>query len=380
MSVLSVAQREVVRDIEEICSRDLDSRTLRARVGAALARAVPHDAFCFGAMDPWTLLIADGYTDGIPLHETVKAAHNEYLVPDVNKFSSLARSRDAVGILSRAVGADLRISHRLRSVMPTIDARFEIRAALLADGQCWGGLAMFRAGGSEDFTAADADVLRSVSPTVAAALRRAAHRPAAGVGITPDPGGPGVILLGADSDILSINEAAHRWLAELDPPDAGRRPTLPTSIEVVAAAARARSRAVRPSGSPGREPQAHVRVRTRAGRWVTLHGSTMNDSTAPGTSAVDAPENDKCVSVVIEAAPASDIAQMLVLAYGLTRRERQILQRVMSGLTSADIARHLYISLNTVQDHLKSIFAKVGVRSRGQLVARVLGEHYLPPL
>jgi DNA-binding CsgD family transcriptional regulator len=111
--------------------------------------------------------------------------------------------------------------------------------------------------------------------------------------------------------------------------------------------------------------------------WLTLHGSTMNDPTVPSTSAVDTADDDGRVSVVIEAAPASDIAQMLVLAYGLTRRERQILQRVISGLTSADIARDLYISPNTVQDHLKSIFSKVGVRSRGQLVAHILGEYYL---
>jgi DNA-binding CsgD family transcriptional regulator len=80
--------------------------------------------------------------------------------------------------------------------------------------------------------------------------------------------------------------------------------------------------------------------------------------------------------VVIEAAPASDIAQLLMLVYGLTPRERQVLQRVVAGTPSSAIATGLRISANTVQDHLKSIFAKVGVRSRGQLVARVIGEHY----
>jgi DNA-binding CsgD family transcriptional regulator len=67
-----------------------------------------------------------------------------------------------------------------------------------------------------------------------------------------------------------------------------------------------------------------------------------------------------------------------MLAYGLTFRERQLLQRVIVGTPSSVIAAQLHISANTVQDHLKSIFDKVGVRTRGQLVARLLGEHYVP--
>ncbi|MFF3242890.1 helix-turn-helix transcriptional regulator [Streptomyces sp. NPDC002870] len=51
---------------------------------------------------------------------------------------------------------------------------------------------------------------------------------------------------------------------------------------------------------------------------------------------------------------------------------------MIAGTPSSAIATQLHISVNTVQDHLKSIFSKVGVRSRGQLVARLLGEHYLP--
>ena len=53
---------------------------------------------------------------------------------------------------------------------------------------------------------------------------------------------------------------------------------------------------------------------------------------------------------------------------------------VLSGYASAEIAQELGIASFTVQDHLKKIFEKVGVRSRRALVARVLGEHHLPRL
>lgn len=43
----------------------------------------------------------------------------------------------------------------------------------------------------------------------------------------------------------------------------------------------------------------------------------------------------------------------------------------MAGRSTTDRAAQLFISVNTVQDHLKSIFAKVAVRSRGELVARI---------
>ena len=46
-------------------------------------------------------------------------------------------------------------------------------------------------------------------------------------------------------------------------------------------------------------------------------------------------------------------------------------REVIAGRSTADIAASLFISVNTVQDHLKSIFAKVDVRSRGELVARL---------
>ena len=59
------------------------------------------------------------------------------------------------------------------------------------------------------------------------------------------------------------------------------------------------------------------------------------------------------------------------MAYGLTSRERDICREVIAGHSTADIAGSLFISANTAQDHLKSVFSKVGVRSRGELVARL---------
>ena len=48
-------------------------------------------------------------------------------------------------------------------------------------------------------------------------------------------------------------------------------------------------------------------------------------------------------------------------------------------LGTAEIAADLYLSAHTVRDHIKAIFEKVGVSSRGELVHKMFAEHYAPP-
>ena len=46
-------------------------------------------------------------------------------------------------------------------------------------------------------------------------------------------------------------------------------------------------------------------------------------------------------------------------------------REVIAGRSTTDIAGRLFVAATTVQDHLKSVFSKVGGRSRGELVARL---------
>ena len=58
--------------------------------------------------------------------------------------------------------------------------------------------------------------------------------------------------------------------------------------------------------------------------------------------------------------------------YGLTDREREILQHLTEGLTMKQIAERLFLSLHTVDTHLRNIYAKLHVHSRSAAVAKAL--------
>lgn len=57
----------------------------------------------------------------------------------------------------------------------------------------------------------------------------------------------------------------------------------------------------------------------------------------------------------------------------ITRREEQVLDLLIHGLSVQEIARRLCRSPHTIHDHVKSLHRKVGATSRGELIARALG-------
>ena len=54
----------------------------------------------------------------------------------------------------------------------------------------------------------------------------------------------------------------------------------------------------------------------------------------------------------------------------LTEREREVLLHVSGMLNTAEVASTMYISINTVKSHLKSIYRKLAAAHRGEAVRR----------
>jgi PAS domain S-box-containing protein len=68
-----------------------------------------------------------------------------------------------------------------------------------------------------------------------------------------------------------------------------------------------------------------------------------------------------------------DISDSRPLSADLTAREREIAARVITGLTSKEIARDLNVSHRTVEAHRMRLMRKLEVTTTGELIARILG-------
>jgi DNA-binding NarL/FixJ family response regulator len=79
------------------------------------------------------------------------------------------------------------------------------------------------------------------------------------------------------------------------------------------------------------------------------------------------------IAVTIETASVAERMGVFARAHRLTPREADLLTALAGGSDTRQLAAELCISENTVQDHLKSIFAKTGARNRHALMARARG-------
>ena len=79
------------------------------------------------------------------------------------------------------------------------------------------------------------------------------------------------------------------------------------------------------------------------------------------------------LAVTIQECPAGERLEVFARCFGLTPRQRSLLDLAAGGLDTAAMAAALGISHYTVQDQFKAVFAACGVRSRHALLALALG-------
>jgi DNA-binding CsgD family transcriptional regulator len=359
VSTLSMARFEA--GVDRLCRSGLEGRALVRDLARHVRAALP----CVGVLvlrtDPTTVLPTDGVVDALPPALCKHFWDNELLEPDFNKFVDLARRETTAATLSRATGADLSRSRRYADLYRPLGYGDELRVSFTArDGSCWGIAQLVRSHG-DVFSDDERDLLAAAAPTVAEGLRAAFA--VEGTPSRVSGAGPALVVLDDDGNVQAVTAEARHWLTELVRGSAtGMRP-VPEPVYLVAGRARAAAAGV------GSEP-AEAQVRTAAGTWLHLHAAHVEGSDPLRGS----------VAVVITPARAPDLVPLVALAYRVTAREHEVLQFLARGLTTAEMAQQLGISPHTVRDHIKALFAKVGVRSRTELVARIFADHYFERL
>ncbi len=351
-----------------VVHRSTDMRDLFDGLTRALADAVPFDGACLLTLDPATLLPTNELVrDGLPPETLPRLTEIELCEPDYNKFTTLARLPVPCASLNETTRGVLDHSRRQRELRRPSGFDDELRLVCGDTTGAWGALTLLRERGRPPFAAADVQFVASLSGLLAEGVRR-------GTLLTEPPADDhrdrtGVVVLTADNTIQMTNPAGNQWLDELAAPEA------PAELPVVVLAVAARARRIS-AISPDHRDDLHspadaiatARIRTHDRHWATVRGSVLGDHP-------QAP-----VAVLIEHAHAPDLAPIVADAYHLTPRERRVTELVARGLPTDDIAADLHLSAYTVQDHLKSIFAKTGSSSRGELVARLFFDHYAPKL
>lgn len=335
------------------------SRTYREAVLKQIQNIVPYDAYCFTTVDPQTLLSTGAVTeDGIEaIHDRLFV--NEYMEEDIHKYADLVRSGEYTAIFHAAISKKTVSSTRYHNILQPAGFGDELRAVLVNGGACWGYLTLYRRTEQPVFTEQERLNIQAWSPSIALMLRSTSLTLMDEMksGSPPDPG----IMITSDAfELLSLNAPAQYWLSQLRLLEHVGPDVLPRPVRAVSSHLQ---RQIRTDTDliVAQEPILHshskVCIQLLDGRYLVLHASLMQQFSGPDQ-----------IAIRLEQAMPQDLLPLLAESHGLSMRERELLGYVLRSYSSKEIAEAMHISVYTVQDHLKSIFAKTDVSSRRELI------------
>ena len=337
-------------EVRDIALGTADPVEFRHAVLDTIRRRIHYDIGCIALVDPASMLFTSVTmlgADAPPGRAAKTVAHIEYGTSRfANTYRKLARTRTGVQTIREAIDCDIRDSLPYSEILEPQGMDDEVRLVFRgSDGRVWGGGTLMRAPGRR-FDADDVAALAGCVGEIGDGLRLSLLRESPRLAADASPGGsgPAVVVVGADNEIESATPQAVEYLERLGAEGAFMLPAVVVAVRF------------RYEGAAARV----VRVRTEDGQWLVLRAGSLDGR---GESA-------RIVVAIEPAQPGQLVA--------LTERETDVLARVLAGETRTEIARGLFVSPYTVQDHLKGIYAKTGVNSRQELVARLFFTHCLP--
>ena len=356
-------------EAKRLCYSGLDAPTLLREVTGRLRPVVPFEAYCAQSNDPLSGLLTHLLgEEAIGEKEHRIYLEHIYFEEDLDEQRRMVRNRLSVALLSEVTGGKLERALRCREITSLLGLGYELLSICTVGQEQWGGVTLIRERGRPDFDAREVALLQRVIPHLSTGLKAAVLCKQA----SAKPEGesvPGVLLLDDRGRVVQYTEAAEGWLRDLADLGPGWQEGegLPAPIWMVVGALR---KALKPETDRDLNGVPSVRVKARSGRWLTFHGARTESQPGHGGETM----------VIVEPSRPKELAWLRASAYGLSARERKVVDLVVQGASTKEISRALYISEYTVQDHLSNVFDKVEVRGRRALLKRLFFDNLYPAL
>ncbi|HET6856215.1 MAG TPA: helix-turn-helix transcriptional regulator, partial [Streptomyces sp.] len=213
-------------------------------------------------------------------------------------------------------------------------------------GVAWGVLVLLRERGARPFSPAEAARAAELAQPLAQAVKRYVTSRPLRPRVGPFP--PIVAIIDGDDRIAGAASAGLDALRAALP---GVYPARPAGDEETLGFVWHLVYTARRTAAP-----ALTRAPTAVG-WLSLQAQPL-EGTMPGA-----------VVATLQPARATDLLPALAQWYGISVRERTVIEQALEGQAVKQIARRLALSPHTVNDHFKAIYRKTGVTSREELIA-----------
>jgi DNA-binding CsgD family transcriptional regulator len=349
MGVRERERRRVRERLESLVDAGLGVEEARYAAIETLRRAVAFERWCWPLTDPGSTLSTSGIgkLDFWPALPRLAALEEH---GDVTSKPRLALGPHASVALSGVTNGDLARSPRWRECLQPYGIGDELMTVCRDRHGCWGSVELMRDSDDRAFDEEDACLLDELAPLLGTLIRRGLLQSWQAEHDDARPIPPATLILDADLRPSSWTPTFQDWLVVL--PGGGEM--LPPAVYELGA------RVLTPPGLATGLPPL-VRLRTGSGRWAVIEGAPLEGA------------GQGRVAITLRGATGDEIFDLLCKTYDLSNRERQLVALVLDGLATKQLARALGISSYTVQDHLKTIFAKTGVRSRRELSSHLGG-------
>ncbi|MEY8752401.1 LuxR C-terminal-related transcriptional regulator [Alkalicoccobacillus gibsonii] len=306
--------------------------TIRIEMRETLSNYCTFDAYYISTVDPTTLLPTGSLTD-----PRIESIHNELLHNEFKENENVAR------ILHLENGEET----RLKEILAPADFGDELRVPLMYRNQCWGVIHLFRTKASSSFTQEDLSLISNLSRSFASKIANHFQHTKVQGHVTP-----GTVITDTNFNMIYSNEHGQLWLDTLKTIEHINTNQTPRSVQGLL---------------------ARLDIDKATSKKLILNSADEGFFQIRAEKLQDH-HSDEVIAFHFENVSFADQYTYAKNQYELSEREGDVTDCVLKGYTTKKIAETLFISMHTAQDHLKSIFRKVDVHTRRDLINKLMGK------